>query len=89
MMCIYELWLGRELLRYITVVVQIKWTIDPEVLTDLNCLGLSTLPFELHPTDGIKIDYKGDVLKHLSDLHLAGIPMQCARIQPFYKTSNK
>ena len=53
----------------------------PEVLTDLDWMELSTLPFELRPTNSIKLDDKGDVTEKNPDVHSAGIPMQCARQQ--------
>ena len=36
----------------------------PEVLTNLDWLELSTLPFELRPTNSIKLDDKGDVTEN-------------------------
>ena len=51
----------------------------PEVLTDLDWMELSTLPFELRPTNRIKLDDKGDVIKNPPDVQSAGIPMQRAR----------
>ena len=54
----------------------------PEVLTDLDWKELSTLPFELRPTNGIKLDDKGDVIENPADAYSSGIPMQRARQQP-------
>ena len=53
----------------------------PEVLTDLNWLKLSTRPFELRPTNSVKLDNKGDVIENSADVHSARIPMKRARQQ--------
>ena len=53
----------------------------PEVLTYLDWLELSMFPFELLPTNSVKLDNKGVVIENLADVHSAGIPMQRARQQ--------
>ena len=53
----------------------------PEVLTDLNWLKLSTRPFELRPTNSVKLYNKCNVIENPADVHSAGIPMQRARQQ--------
>ena len=53
----------------------------PKVLTDLDWLELSTLPFELRPTNSVKLDNKGYVIENPADVHSAGILMQRARQQ--------
>lgn len=66
---------------------------DPEVLTDLTFIPISTLPFELRPTNTIELDDEGNVISpnedeidgedgnHNPDLFTEGIPMQRARMQ--------
>ena len=51
----------------------------PEVFTNLDWLELSILPFELRPTNIIKLDNKGDVIENPVDVHSAGILIQRAR----------
>ena len=34
----------------------------PEVFTNLKFIEISTLPFELHPTNSIKLDAQGNVM---------------------------
>ena len=54
---------------------------QPKVLTNLDWLELSILPFELRPTSRIKLDSKGDVIENPADAHSAGIPMKRAQQQ--------
>ena len=35
---------------------------NPEVFTNLKFIEISTLPFELHPTNSIKLDAQGNVM---------------------------
>ena len=64
---------------------------DAEVFTDLCFVPLSTLPFELRPSNKVKIDSKGKVVnpnpdydseaaENISDSYESQIPMQKARI---------
>lgn len=55
---------------------------DHEVLTDLNFLELSTLPFELRPTNGITLDYDSDAIEDPADSYSTGAPMQRAWPHP-------
>ena len=55
---------------------------DPEVLTDISFLELSTLLFELRLTNGVKLDYKDDVIENLAASYLAGVSMHCSWLQP-------
>ena len=62
---------------------------DSEVYTDLKHYPLSTLLFELRPTNSIKLDSGGDVVRpafeeyaeQYPDQYAAGIPMNRARCQ--------
>ena len=64
---------------------------DAEVFTDLFFVHLSTLPFELRPSNKVEIDSKGKVVnpntdydveaaENISDSYESQIPMQKARI---------
>ena len=60
---------------------------DPEVFTDLDFYSLSTLPFELRPTNTIHLDSSGNVIydtpefNAIADSFSGGVPMQRARLQ--------
>ena len=63
---------------------------DAEVFTNLTFISLSTLPFELRPTNSIKLDNKGNVINtnpdydaelNVADAYASGVPMQRARLQ--------
>ena len=65
---------------------------DAEVFNDLCFVPLSTLPFELRPSNKVEIDSKGKVInpnpdydaeaaENISDSYESEIPMQKARIQ--------
>ena len=59
---------------------------DPEVFTNMNFVQIPTLPFELRPTNSIKLDTQGNVInndideeEHPSDAYTSGAPMQQIR----------
>ena len=59
---------------------------DPEVFTNMNFVQIPTLPFELRPTNNIKLDTQGNVInegdneeEHPSDTFTSGAPIQQIR----------
>ena len=55
---------------------------DPEVFTNMNFVQIPTLPFELRPTNNIKLDTQGKVInegdneeEHPSDTFTSGAPI--------------
>ena len=58
---------------------------DPEVFTNMEYVEISTLPFELRPSNCIKLDTTGNVIvsnnvqEHPSDSFTCGTPIQLIR----------